>query len=126
MNQTRRQNYFQAHQDVMQFLNQARAMRSALVKRLYCTDVCCEWPSHLRSSGILHMKEKQLPTKRQERRKHIVVFLRRVFVFDRKHWRNAQGVCGTVCITVNVAVYVKNNVGGCVHVDLGVCVCHDQ
>ena len=43
MNQTRRQNYFQAHKDVMQFLSQARAMRSALVKRLYCTDVCCEW-----------------------------------------------------------------------------------
>ena len=27
---------FQAHKDVMQFLIQARAMRSALVKRLYC------------------------------------------------------------------------------------------
>ena len=26
---------FQAHKDVMQFLSQARAMRSALVKRLY-------------------------------------------------------------------------------------------
>ena len=30
---------FQAHRDVMQFLNQARAMRSALVKRLHCA-VC--------------------------------------------------------------------------------------
>ena len=30
---------FQAHKDVMQFLSQARAMRSALVKRLYCA-VC--------------------------------------------------------------------------------------
>ena len=31
---------FQAHKDVMQFLSQARAMRSALVKRLY---VQCLW-----------------------------------------------------------------------------------
>ena len=30
---------FQAHKDVMQFLSQARAMRSALVKRLHCA-VC--------------------------------------------------------------------------------------
>ena len=30
---------FQGHKDVMQFLSQARAMRSALVKRLYCA-VC--------------------------------------------------------------------------------------
>ena len=30
---------FQAHKDVMQFLSRARAMRSALVNRLYCTDV---------------------------------------------------------------------------------------
>ena len=30
---------FQAHKDVMQFLSQTRAMRSALVKRLYCA-VC--------------------------------------------------------------------------------------
>ena len=30
---------FQAHKDVMQLLSQARAMRSALVKRLYCA-VC--------------------------------------------------------------------------------------
>ena len=30
---------FQAHKDVMQFLSQARAMRSALVKGLYCA-VC--------------------------------------------------------------------------------------
>ena len=30
---------FQAHKDVMQFLSQARAMRSALVNRLYCA-VC--------------------------------------------------------------------------------------
>ena len=28
---------FQAHKDVTQFLSQARAMRSALMKRLYCT-----------------------------------------------------------------------------------------
>ena len=32
-------NSFQAHKDVVQFLSQARAMRSALVKRLYCA-VC--------------------------------------------------------------------------------------
>ena len=31
----------------MQFLSQARAMRSALVNRLYCTDMCCEWVSCL-------------------------------------------------------------------------------
>ena len=30
---------FQAHKDVMQFMSQARAMRSALVKRLHCA-VC--------------------------------------------------------------------------------------
>ena len=30
---------FQAHKDVVQFLSQARAMRSALVERLYCA-VC--------------------------------------------------------------------------------------
>ena len=30
---------FQAHKDVVQFLSQARVMRSALVKRLYCA-VC--------------------------------------------------------------------------------------
>ena len=29
----------QAHKDEMQFLSQARAMRSALVSRQYCTDV---------------------------------------------------------------------------------------
>ena len=33
---------FQAHKDVMQSLSQARAMRSALVNRLYCADVFCE------------------------------------------------------------------------------------
>ena len=31
----------------MHFLSQARAMRSALVNRLYCTGVCCEWVSCL-------------------------------------------------------------------------------
>ena len=43
---------FQAHKDVMQFLSQARAMRSALVNRLYCTDVSCEWVSFLLSPSI--------------------------------------------------------------------------
>ena len=38
---------FQAHKDVMQFSSQARAMRSALVNRLFCTDVCCELVSCL-------------------------------------------------------------------------------
>ena len=33
----------------LQFLSQARAMRSALVNRLYSTDVCCEWVSCLHS-----------------------------------------------------------------------------
>ena len=32
-------------------LGQARAMRSALVNRLYCTDVCCEWVSCLHVEG---------------------------------------------------------------------------
>ena len=38
---------FQAHKDVMQFLSQTRGVRSALVNRLYCTDVYCEWVSPL-------------------------------------------------------------------------------
>ena len=47
---------FQAHKDFTQFLSQARAVqaravRSALVNRLYCTDVCCEWVS------CLHLKD---------------------------------------------------------------------
>ena len=39
---------FQAHKDVMQFLSQARAMRSALVKRLYCA-VCAVFMGTLHS-----------------------------------------------------------------------------
>ena len=33
-------------------LSQARAMRPALVNRLYCTDVCCEWVSCLHTPSI--------------------------------------------------------------------------
>ena len=43
---------FQAHKDVVQFLSQARAMRSALVNRLYCADVCCDWVSCLHPPSI--------------------------------------------------------------------------
>ena len=44
---------FQAHKDVMQFLSRARAMRSALMKRLYYT-VCvqCLWVYCLHSPSI--------------------------------------------------------------------------
>ena len=43
---------FQAHKDVMQFLSQARAMRSALVKRLYCA-VCAVFMGVLSASSFV-------------------------------------------------------------------------
>ena len=50
---------FQAHNDVMQFLSQARAMRSALVNRFYCA-VCasvygCNVYSFFTSKPLLHL-----------------------------------------------------------------------
>ena len=55
---------FQAHKDVMQFFSQARSMRSALVKRLYCA-VCAVCMGLLstprRCSGILSRKPKSPP-----------------------------------------------------------------
>ena len=55
---------FQAHKDVIQFLSQARAMRSALVNSLYCTDVCCEWVScpHLPSIFWNSFQETEITT----------------------------------------------------------------
>ena len=43
---------FQAHKDVMQFLSQARAMRSALLKRLYCA-VCAVFMGVLSASSFV-------------------------------------------------------------------------
>ena len=56
---------FQAHKDVMQFLSQTRAMRSALVKRLYCA-VCAVFVGVLSTHtvwffGILSRKPKSPP-----------------------------------------------------------------
>ena len=56
---------FQAHKDVMQFLSQACAVRSALVNRLYCA-VCAVFTGVLsthtrRFSGILSRKPKSPP-----------------------------------------------------------------
>ena len=62
---------FQAHKNVMQFLSQAHAMRSALVKRLYCA-VCAVFIGVLSTSSNkfaiaksatakLKMKMKMLP-----------------------------------------------------------------
>ena len=54
---------FQAHKDVMQLLSQARAMRSALVNRLHCTDVCCERVScpHTPSTFWISFRETESP-----------------------------------------------------------------
>ena len=42
---------FQAHKNVMQLLSQGRAMRSALVKRLYCA-VCAVFTSVLSTGAV--------------------------------------------------------------------------
>ena len=56
---------FQAHKDSTQFLSQARAMRSAHVKRLYCAECAvyvCTVHTHRRFSGILCRKPKSPPS----------------------------------------------------------------
>ena len=65
MEHTRWLDSFQAHKDDNAILEpSALRVRSALVNKLYCTDVCCEWCtvySPRRFSGILSRKPKSPP-----------------------------------------------------------------
>ena len=58
---------FQAHKDDTAILDKARGVRSALLNRLCCTDVCCEWVAcpHLPSIFWNPCQEDEITTNSQ-------------------------------------------------------------